>query len=148
MRVTIWKMRPKGSGWMADVQRVYRPYWEWEDHEDGMYGTPFNWMSEIQAARELLVDSARLEPAMQFVVDAWPNSAEHQLSNMEQNRRAWVGQAACRFAVRAAALATRAAWAQLTDSERNAANACAERVIHEWEEDHAMTQTLFGRGHA
>jgi hypothetical protein len=130
---------------MADIQRIAHPWWAWEDHEDGMYGTAYGWQQKIPAARELLASPRRLEDAMRAVVDAWPVSAEHQLTNTEQNRRAWLGQAACRLFAHAPAIATRAAWAQLTSVQCDAANACAERVIREWQQDYAGGQmTLCG----
>lgn len=130
------------------VTRVYRPYWEWEDHAAGLYDPASNLNAEASAAQQLLADPARLEPAMRAAVAAWPKSAEHQLTNPEQNRRAWVGQSACRHAVGAAALATRAAWSHLTDAERAAANCCADQIIAEWVEAHTTTPPLFtlGRG--
>lgn len=124
----------------------YLPYWLWEDYRAGMYRNPNSLLEEMAAAKDLLADPVRLEPAMRAVVEAWPGSAEHQLTNMEQNRRAWVGQAACLHAVGAAALATRAAWPQLTDVERAAANSCADRVIRQWEEDHTEMPPLFPIG--
>lgn len=129
---------------MPDVRQVYVPYWEWEDHADGMYGPPADLTGEATRARQLLADPALLQNAMQAAVDAWPRAALHQLSNTEQNRRAWLGWAACRHAAGATSLATRAAWPQLTDEERSAANAAATRVIQQWEEDNADAQTLFG----
>jgi hypothetical protein len=128
------------------LNRVYRPYWEWEDYDAGMYANPRNVLEEAARARDLLADPARLEPAMQAVTDTWPNSTEHQLTNPDQNRRAWLGQAACRLAADATALATRAAWPQLTDDQRAAANACADRVIREWAEDHTDALALFTIG--
>lgn len=122
---------------MTGIPRVAHPWWAWEDHKDGMYSFPCGWQQSIPAARDLLTSPGRLEDAMRAVVDAWPVSAEHQLTNTEQNRRAWLGQAACRLAAQAPAVATRAAWAQLTDAQCNAANAAAERVIREWERDYA-----------
>lgn len=110
-----------------------------------MYGAPCDWKEKIPAARELLRNPRKLEDAMHAVVDAWPVSAEHQLTNTEQNRRSWLGQAACRLTVHAPAIATRAAWVQLTDAQRDRANACAERVIREWQEDRTGWQmTLCG----
>lgn len=126
------------------LNRIYHPHWVWEDHNAGMYGNPRNVLEEMASARDLLADPARLEPAMQAVVDAWPRSAEHQLTNQEQNRRAWLGQAACRLAMNAAALATRAAWPQLTEQQRVDANACADRVICKWEDLHTDTPSIFG----
>lgn len=116
--------------------RVPHPWWTWEDHKDGMYTLMPGWQEKIPDARELLADPGRLEPAMATVVDAWPIATEHHLTNLEENRRSWLGQAACRLEVQAPALATRAAWPQLTEAQRQAANACAERVIREWETDH------------
>jgi len=111
-----------------------------------MYTLSGDWQESIPAARRLLADPLRLEPAMQAVLDSWPISVEHQLTNMEQNRRAWLGQAACRLLVRAPAVATRAAWAQLTDNQRAAANACAARIIREWETDHTGGQPALFHG--
>lgn len=136
-------MSSKGCG---GPRRVYRPYWEWEDHRAGLYGTPSDVDAETRAARELLADPGRLEPAMRAVVTTWAQSAEHQLSNLEQNRRAWVGQAACRYAVNATSFATRTAWGQLTDAQRVVANACADRVIHDWELIHPGELTLWTMG--
>lgn len=123
-------------GIAASIPRTSHPWWAWEDHKDGMYSTAYGWQEKIPAARGLLADAARLEDAMRAVVDAWPVSAEHQLTNTEQNRRSWLGQAACRLAVQAPAIATRAAWVQLTTAQCDAANASAERVIREWSQDY------------
>jgi hypothetical protein len=141
MSPMIWRMKPRGSALVASFPQRSHPWWVWEDHKDGMYTLAAGWQAKIPEARELLADPGRLEPAMQAVIDAWPISAEHQLTNTEQNRRAWLGQAACRLSIRAPALATRAAWPQLTDDQRAAANACAARVIREWETDHAGGQS-------
>lgn len=130
---------------MADIPWIAHPWWAWEDHKDGMYSAPFGWQQKIPAARELLTSPRRLEDAMCAAVDVWPVSAEHQLTNTDQNRRAWLGQAACRLAMHAPAIATRAAWAQLTGAQCGTANACAERVIREWQQDYAGGQlTLCG----
>jgi len=131
---------------VSKVPRVYRPYWQWEDWNAGLYKAPWDLTAEVIAARELLSSPQRLENAMRAVVDAWPLAAEHQLSNMEQNRRAWLGWAACKHAAGATAVATRAAWPQLTDDERDIANACAFRVIRDWEEDNGDSQgSLFNK---
>lgn len=120
---------------MPDLIRVYRPYWEWEDYADGLYERPGGQL-EVDAAGALLADPTAVLAAMRAAVRRWPAAAEHQLSNREQNRRAWLGWAACRVAAGATALATRHAWAGLSDAERYAANGCADRVIAEWEAGH------------
>lgn len=128
---------------MPKVQPIRHPWDRWEDHVAGIYASPKDLTAETAAAHDLLADPERLEPAMKAAIAAWPQAAEHQLTNMEQNRRAWVGWAACRHAVGATALATRAAWPTLTEAQRDAANGCADRAIHEWEETHTDEPTLF-----
>lgn len=125
---------------MREIVRVALPYWRWEDYLAGLYGKPTG-PDETVRARNLLACPRRLLPAMRAAVRAWPNAAMHQLSNMEQNRRAWLGWAACWMRANASALATRSAWPQLTDDERAAANACADTVIADWEAANA------GRGY-
>ena len=120
---------------VSRIAQVSHPWWTWEDHKDGMYSTAVDWQSKIPLARELLAAPERLEPAMAAVVDAWPISTEHHLTNPSENRKAWLGQAACRLDAGVPAMATRSAWPQLTDAERATANACASRVIREWEID-------------
>lgn len=125
------------------INRVYHPYWAWEDYTNGFYANPRNLLEELAASRDLLADPVRLESAMRDVTVAWSQSAEHQLSNREQNRRAWLGQAACKHAAGSSSLATRAAWPTLTDQAREAANASADRVIRWWEERNTTAVPLF-----
>lgn len=125
---------------MPDVKRVSLPYWMWEDHKAGLYRTLAG-PGEDERARELLADSARLLDAMRQAVQTWPLAAQHQLSNTEQNRRAWLGWAACMVAVGACARATRYAWPRLTEDERVSANHAADVVIAEWERANADPDT-------
>jgi hypothetical protein len=122
---------------MPEVERVSVPYWEWEDHRAGLYRI-IPAAGEDERARELLADPERLLDAMRQAVESWPTSALHQLSNTEQNRRAWLGWAACKVAANSCARATRYAWPRLTNEQRAAANAAADTVITEWERAHAI----------
>ena len=124
------------------LERVWKPYWQWEDFHAGLYDYPFALTMEVGHSRALLADPAALGDAMRAVVDRCPNATAHNLSNYEQNRRAWLGQAACCIELHSKAVATRAAWWQLAEAEQRAANHVAELVIAEWEMDNA--QTLFG----
>jgi hypothetical protein len=106
-----------------------RPYTEWEDFKAGMWSG--EGAGKSQQAKELLSDSMRLFVAMRNVAMAWPIAAEINLSE-PPNNRAWLGQAACCFAVGANEESTRAAWGQLTDEQRSLANTIADQVISEW----------------
>jgi hypothetical protein len=126
-------------------ERVSRPYWEWEDHRAGLYRTLTAPGEDVRAA-ELLTDPVRLLDAMRQAVQTWPMAAEHHLSNPEENRRAWLGWAACMVAVGACARATRYAWPRLTEDERVTANAAADRVVAEWEGANSLTLFDTGEG--
>jgi len=70
---------------------------------------------------------------MQRVINEWPISCEHNLTDLQQNRKAWLGHAAICLAIGCPEYITRAAWGHLTDEQRNKANAEAQRAIDRWE---------------
>jgi hypothetical protein len=118
---------------MPEIQRVSLPYHQWEDYGVGMYALTHS-PRQVIDAQALLADPERLRIAMQTAVASWPNAALHQMSNPDQNRRAWLGWAACMINNLAPANATKVAWSNLSDAQRKAANNMAEIVIHEWEQ--------------
>lgn len=95
--------------------------------------TAKNPLELIQKARDLLSDPERLLKSMRIVAHQWPNSAEVNLTNRGRNRQAWLGQAACALESGAPESLTKAAWRQLTESQRIEANKVADIVINEWE---------------
>lgn len=114
------------------MRQVYHHYAGWEDWKAGMYkknrGT---W--RVRAAQDLLSSGEQCLKAMKSVVAKWPIATEHNLTNNAQNRRAWMGWAACCLVHGANRYATCEAWALLSEQERDIANACADTVIHQWE---------------
>jgi hypothetical protein len=110
-----------------------RPYTEWEDWQSGMYrDVPRDGEAELlDAAIGLLSDAHRLAAAMRDVTTEWKHASEANLHE-PPNNRAWLGQAACAYAVQAPEHVTRAAWGRLTDAQRAEANRVADRAIDEW----------------
>ena len=125
------------------VRRIYHPYYKWEDVAAKMYELPFDLQSEEAASIELLSNPDGLLDAMTDVTINWPNATEHQLTNQESNRRAWLGQAACCFFAGSTAYATKSAWWKLTIDQRDAANDVADNVILKWEERVNGVEALF-----
>ena len=125
------------------VRRVSHPYTVWEDWKAGMYATPANMAAEVEAARELLANPPGLGEAMRDACAAWPIAAEHNLTNEEQNRRSWLGHAACHYTTGAVRLATCAAWGMLTDDQRDDANAVADTVLADWVATREGASVLF-----
>jgi hypothetical protein len=105
------------------------PYSDWEDYKAGMWSNENSGKEE--KAKGLLSDPMRLHAAMRSVAFDWPIACEVNLSH-PPNNRAWLGQAACCYAVGANEESTRGAWGMLTDPQREQANAIADRVIQEW----------------
>lgn len=76
---------------------------------------------------------------MREAVQTWPKSAAHRLTDDGMNQRAWLGWAAAGLAHGVPAHITRASWWQLSETERAAANAAADRVMTDYRRDHAET---------
>lgn len=117
------------------MNRVYYPCAEWEDWLAGMYRNTTE-PAAIDRSVALLADQKRLAVAMREVTEKWPISTEHNLTNEDRNRRSWLGQAACCLAEKSSEIDTRIAWGRLTDEQRAAANAIADKVIADWEQSY------------
>lgn len=126
-------------------RRRFRHYAEWEDYRHGQYALVYGPQAQgASDATDLLINPDALYAAMSAVCREWVAATEHNLTDMEQNRRAWLGQAACTFALGVPAFVTKRAWnEQLTDDVRDQANAIADQVITEWEESDSPEQRLW-----
>lgn len=132
------------------LYRVWRPYNEWEDWQNGMYDPPtFDAETMIAFAQHLLSSQRLFLQSALAVVHQWPISSMVNLTNVSCNRRAWVGQAACCFSCHVPELLTREAWKQLPESTKVEANATADVVIKRFENtyrelrQHMGAQMLF-----
>jgi hypothetical protein len=116
--------------------RKYHPFWEWEDI--GM------WRNVSGSEREQFLRNAEVftgnheqyGAAMIRVIDEFPIASAHNLTDLNQNRRAWIGHAACYLALDCTEDIVREAWGLLTEQQRKDANAAADRAIAEWEFRH------------
>lgn len=70
---------------------------------------------------------------MKEVAREWHYSCEHNLSDRSQNRRAWIGHAACAMAFRCPEDIVRQAWGHLSEKQQIDANNQADIAIQEWE---------------
>jgi hypothetical protein len=88
----------------------------------------------LARAVEFTGNAALYGSYMKRVVDTWPFSVEHNLTNTGMNRRAWVGHAAASLAIGAPEYITRQAWWMLTEDQRRKANRRADTAIRRFEE--------------
>lgn len=84
--------------------------------------------------------------SMRKVTREWRYSCEHNLSNKTQNRRAWLGHAACAYAFDCPEDIVREAWQHLTQEQRDAADEQAEQAIKEWEDEQKRIGNNYVRG--
>lgn len=119
---------------MAEAQ-VWHPYTAWEDWQAGMWQSPRDVTAEMERAAQILGDPPVFLEAARVMLREWPTAAEQNLTDMAQNRRAWVGQATCCHLAGVSEQATRQAWWTLTVTEQYEANMTADRAVLEWQHE-------------
>lgn len=115
------------------IERVYHPYWDWEEIDFNMWGVVKNRKVWLKKAIDFTGDHKKYGRFMMRVVSEWPVSCEHNLTDLSQNRRAWIGHAACALAMECPEDIVREAWSHLTESQQVKANAKADEAIAHWE---------------
>ena len=98
-----------------------------------MWRKPDNREQMLADAVAFTGDHEAYGAAMRRVIREWPISCEHNLSNTTQNRKAWIGHAACALEKEFCEDVVRQAWGLLTDEQRRLANEQAAAAIKEWE---------------
>ena len=113
--------------------RIFHPYWVWEEVGFNMWGSVKNKKELLKKAIEFTGDHELYGSYMMRVAREWKNSCEHNLTNLEQNRKAWIGHAACALAFRCPEGIVREAWGYLTEQQQIDANNQADNAIKWWE---------------
>lgn len=129
------------------MKRIYHPYTEWEDYKAGM------WRKETTANEKDLLDKAidftgtheEYGAWMMRVVSSWPKACEQNLTDLSQNRRAWIGHAACCMALNCPEYITREAWGYLTKTQQDLANKQADKAIEFWERDNKYQERFYAK---
>lgn len=118
------------------MDREWTHYKTWEDAKCGMYDSTCFMDAEtlILECETLLKCPEWLEEAMKFCAFSWTNSAKHNLTNINRNRQAWLGQAACCMTHGAPEYITKIAWGRLNANEQVMANKIADQIIETFEE--------------
>ena len=127
------------------MKQYFSHYLHWEDFQNGMYTvlSPINENELIEQSVNLLSNKEYFYNCMQKLIIEWPIATKINLTNQGQNRRAWLGAAACSFNHNCPELLTRTAWGLMTESERNQANQVAEHIINQFESKYHYEKNLF-----
>ena len=98
-----------------------------------MWRAPENREKMLVDAIEFTGNHEAYGKAMFRVISEWPYSCEHNLTNITQNRKAWIGHAACALEKGFAEEIVRSAWSHLSKKQQHEANKKAAQAIEEWE---------------
>lgn len=117
------------------MKRIYRPYWTWEDYQNGMWSKVQKDVEKnyLIKAIKFTSDYKKYGKAMQEVVKKWENTMLHNLTNKNINRLAFVGHCAVTYKICVPEYITRMAWSKLTDKQKYLANEEAKKAIKHWE---------------
>lgn len=128
MRPTITENKKRS------INQKFYPYWLWEETRSAMWGRAEDREGMLQKAIDFTGNHCLYGIYMGRVIEEWKISCLQNLSNKTQNRRAWLGHAACAIAINCPEDIVRQAWNVLTEEQRGNADAQAERVIKIWED--------------
>jgi hypothetical protein len=119
---------------LKEIRQKWYPYTLWEDYLHGMYRKLDREEQEslLRLAIDFTGDDELYGSWMLRVAKEWPISCENNFTDMSINHRAWIGHAACCMAINCPEQITRQAWWELTDEQRDKANARADYAIALW----------------
>ena len=119
------------------MERIYHHYLDWEELDYNMWGSlEGNTEEHINKVFEFMSDNLMFERFMLKVATKWKYSCENALTDTSQNRIAWLGQAACAYALGMPCKITKKAWNLLDSSQQDDANKRASNIINRWEQAH------------
>lgn len=117
-----------------DPARIFHTFDKWECHKAGFYQLTKDGLSKTECERQyafFLADLDAFRDALEHVISEWKHSCEHYLTNGSMNRIAWLGQAAMCYATGVPSV-FRGGYYQLTEPQRDAANALALEYLNKW----------------
>lgn len=127
------------------MKQIFIHYEKWEDFQAGMYSlVDINDKDKkVIGAISLLSNEIDFYNAMKSVLDKWKIAVDVNLTNKQQNRRAWLGASACMFIHNTPEYLTRVAWGLLNKDIQDRANLLADKIISEYENKDNHAKTLF-----
>lgn len=129
------------------MKQVFAHYEYWEDYQSGMYNTNNIQRKDAKviAAINLLSDCSLFYETMELLSQEWKICFSVNMTNNQQNRRAWLGAAACMYKFGTPEFLTRVAWNLLDKNVQDAANKTADKFISKFENKNKQSyaKTLF-----
>lgn len=118
------------------IKRIYHNHRLWEEVEYNMYGNYNNKNKEmlIQKVINFFNTESLVIEYMERVIEQFKFSCEHNLTNPNMNKIAFIGQCSLALYGKIAREITMIAWNYLTPEIQERANKIAEKQIKRWEE--------------
>lgn len=125
------------------MKRIWHHYKKWEEVGAGMWdgASAEESRGHLSRAIKFTGDAKLYGSYMRRVIVEWPFSCEHNLTDIGQNRKAWIGHAATALAIGCPEHITRQAWGHLSKQQQDDANEQAQAAIEEWENARKNTRT-------
>ena len=116
------------------MERIYHPYWVWEDYKKGFYDNCSGDKKKFYQEKiiEMFNSETLTQDFMLKVIDEWKFSCEHNLTNNAVNKIAYIGQSACCLYCGAPHTVTMETWSKVPLENQERANKIAESVIQIW----------------
>lgn len=124
------------------MERIYHPHWLWEDYVNGFYENVSGEKKKLCISKclEMFNDESLTIQNMNFVVDNWKHSMEHNLTNNSMNHIAYIGQSACCNYFKIPNSITMECWSKLSKDVQQRANKNAISAIERWKENNKFIQ--------
>lgn len=126
------------------LDRIYHPWWLWEDFKSGFYNTDCVNKKKTNTEKVILFfnDKDETELYMRLVTEKWKFSCEQNLTNYNMNRVAYIGQAACCYHMSIPSYTTMYAWKFLETKIQDRSNKIAQSIINKWEQERRYNNIL------
>lgn len=124
------------------MERIYHPYWLWEDYKAGFYDNVSGVKKKeyVEKVLEMFNSSELTFLNMNYVIENWKYSCEHNLTNDSLNKIAYIGQSACCFYAGVPNTITMEAWSLLSKERQEISNNIANEVLSKWIEKNKNLQ--------
>lgn len=123
------------------MNRIYHPYWRWEDFKAGFYDNCSGDKKTILIKSVIeMFSSEELTRTNMYRVQEWQYSCEHNLTNISLNRIAYIGQSACCIYASVPSTVTMEAWSLLSKDIQTRSDLIAEEFLNYWLEKNKRIQ--------
>ena len=116
------------------MKQLFHPWHKWEDYEYNFYSncTGKEKVQKAESCIEMFNSESETRRCMFYVVLNWKRSMEHNLTNSNMNKIAYIGQSACAYYDKIPNTVTMECWSILDVDVQDRANMIAKEALDFW----------------